>query len=179
MAGYLRVRCADLRLLVPGMNVSSIGVWAGAVRLLTPQFRMPRDGTTVLDGRRLLERPGGGTPSPCTALDWRSTDGTRRATVLVDAVEALVDWDDQPSMPLPRVPAAVRHLFDRVALDGGTDTFLLRLKLDVAWTAAGSPPVFTDLRRLRRAVVAAQATAQAAAQVMGQVTDAFPSDALP
>lgn len=150
MAGHLLIRCANFRFLVLSENVHSINLWTAPIHALAPRVSMSRqpDLALVLDARVLL---GAGTPDrnpPRVALDWRSSDGQRGATLIVDAVDRLVNCDAHALLSLPRVPKQVHALFDRVMFD--QKIFLLRLKPDAELDLS----CFAGLRRLRSAAIA-------------------------
>lgn len=149
MAGHLRVRCSHFQFLVLSENVHSINVWTEPINSLPARIRLARnpDRARVLDGRVLLGVSKPDRAPPRVALDWRSSDGTRSATLIVDEVDRLVDCDPRMLLNLPRVPKQIHGLFDRVMFDQGI--FLLRLNPDAELNMSG----FAGRRRFRSAAI--------------------------
>jgi hypothetical protein len=84
----------------------------------------------ILDLRRLL---GTAMPDECVAtLEWRSTDGCRRATLIVDAVEEIVKCNPGDLIAAPFLPPRLRSLCDCV-MRGPDGRFHLRVRLDVSY----------------------------------------------
>jgi hypothetical protein len=131
MREHVCVRCGDYVLLFPAENVASIrpvaigtrfGAWVGRCRA--------RTAPPVLDLRRLL---GVGAPAPAedgVTLRWRSTDGAREVTLLVDAVEEIVNCHAGDLIDAAILPRRVRPLCDQVMHDPG-GRLRLRVKPDV------------------------------------------------
>jgi len=128
--GHLLVRCGPHRVLVPGDNVAAIEEMSDLTVTTTSILRARQPGwPLVLDTRILLCFAPADRAAPRVAIHWHSSDGSRRAILVVDAVDGL-RHDDDVTLPLPRVPLSFRALFDGLVANGG-DTFLLRLRNDV------------------------------------------------
>jgi hypothetical protein len=145
MLEHVHARCGDYHLLFPTENVGFIETRAG-------RKRMDRS-EVVIDVRRLLGTAMG---NGVAALEWRSTDGSRRATLIVDAVEEIVKCNPADLIAAPFLPPRLRPLCDCV-MRGPDGRFHLRVKLDVAYpvkpqrppaTAEDAAAFSSDLNRL-------------------------------
>ena len=159
--GHLLVRCGPHRILVPGDNVAAIEEGSDVlVKSISIRRAMRSGWTMVLDTRILLGLDPTGRASPRVHIHWHSHDGRRRAMLGVDGVEGLRHDDDADVLPLPRVPAVFRALFDGL-VHGDGDAFLLRLRHDVC-------PAFDTVSH-RRGFVSAMMGASAPANLANNV----------
>ena len=130
MREHVCVRCGELLLLFPAENIGAIEPVFGQTRF-RDWTRRPRGGGTepVLDVRRLL-----GALAPRTQhvviLRWRSTDGARRQSLLVDSVEAIVNCYAGDLIDVPILPRRLRPLCEQVMRDP-SGQLRLRVKPDV------------------------------------------------
>jgi hypothetical protein len=152
MLEHVHARCGDFHLLFPTENIGVIDT-----RFKLPGSRRTRTDPNqiVIDLRRLL-----GTPivpaedEGVATLEWRSTDGRRRALLTVDAVEEIVRCSPADLIAAPFLPPRLRPLCDCV-MRGPDGRFHLRVRLDVPYRSTvprpQSPPVTafsSDLNRL-------------------------------
>ncbi|MBK5255744.1 MAG: hypothetical protein JJE39_06910 [Vicinamibacteria bacterium] len=150
MSEHLRARSARYEILIPSENISSIGVWNEALRPLKGSLRLDRGGgPLVLDTRVMLGLSDPKREPPCVSIEWQSSDGERRATLIVDAVEQIVDCDEQTLLSLPRAPRDARRFFDRACYDSELGMFRLRLRPDLEVPLSS----YAERRRFRSAVV--------------------------
>jgi len=130
MREHVCVRCGDLLLLFPAENIGAIEPVLGQPRLYEWTLRARRGGVEpVLDVRRLI-----GALAPraqhVVILRWRSTDGARQLSLLVDAVEAIVNCYAGDLIDVPILPRRLRPLCDQVMRDP-SGQLRLRVKPDV------------------------------------------------
>lgn len=128
MQEHVCARCGAYILLFPVENVGFIEPVPAQARF-TARQREHRALELVIDLRRLL---GIASPAPierCAMLKWRSKDGARQATLLIDAVEEIVNCQSGDLIEIPFFPARLRPLCDKVMRDprGG---LRLRVKPD-------------------------------------------------
>jgi hypothetical protein len=151
MAEHVVVRCGGHALLFPAEN---IGLIEPAPASLAPRApHDPRADEIVIDLRRLLDVADLAPVERCVTLRWRSTDGAREATILVDAVEEIVDCRPLDLISTALLPARLRPLCDHVMRDG-RGGLRLRVKADVALTLRGRE----DRRRLLASLLARRAS---------------------
>jgi hypothetical protein len=150
---HLHVRCGPYRILVPGDNVTGVDP-ANEHPVRVPLHRARQQGwPLMIDARLLLGLDPAGPTEPRVNIQWRATESTLRAVVVVDGVEGLRGGFDAEFLPLPRVPPAFYNLFDGLVYDtdGG---FLLRLRQDILPRLDDS----YSRRRFCRAVIGAVPT---------------------
>jgi len=148
MREHVCVRCGELLLLFPAENISAIEPVFGQTRFRAWTQRPRRAATEpVLDVRRLL---GALAPKAqhVVILRWRSTDGARRLSLLVDSVEAIVNCYAGDLIDVPILPRRLRPLCDQVMHDP-SGQLRLRVKPDVELPLARPD----DRRRYIRALV--------------------------
>ena len=148
MREHVCVRCGDVLLLFPAENIGAIEPVFGQTQFCEWTQRPRRAGTEpVLDVRRLL-----GALAPraqqVVILRWRSTDGARRQSLLVDSVEAIVNCYAGDLIDVPILPRRLRPLCDQVMHDP-SGQLRLRVKPDVE-LPLGRPD---DRRRYVRSLV--------------------------
>jgi hypothetical protein len=131
MREHVCARCGDWLLLFPTENIVLIEpvpshMWFCAWTRRDRASAVP----PVLDLRRLLGVRAAAPPEDGVTLQWRSTDGERRVTVLVDAVEEIVNCYAGDLLDVPILPRRLQVLCDQVMRDprGG---LRLRVKPDV------------------------------------------------
>jgi hypothetical protein len=83
----------------------------------------------------------------CIQLLWVSSDAERRAALIVDSVDEIVNSHIQEIEPVPFMPQRVRSLCDGVLRDPDA-TYRLSVRLDAAW-----PVAFSDRRLWLQALV--------------------------
>jgi hypothetical protein len=129
MQEHLCARCGEYTLLFSVENVGFIEPVPAQARFV-PRQRQHRGSELYIDIRRLL---GISNPAPferCVMLKWRSKDGARQATLLIDAVEEIVNCQPGDLIEVPFFPARLRPLCDQVMRDP-RGTLRLRVKPDV------------------------------------------------
>ena len=107
----------------------------------------------MIDLRRLLGVADLSPVERCVTLRWRATDGAREATLLVDAVEEIVDCRPGDLIGAAILPARLRPLCEEVMRDGRGGLYL-RVKVDVVLTLRGR----ADRRRLLASLLARRAS---------------------
>ena len=150
MREHVGASCGDWLILFPAENIVLIEPVRSQTRFCEWMHR-PRATVTepVLDLRRLLGVPGPGPPENGVTLRWRSTDGTRQVTLLVDAVEEIVNCYDGDLIDVRIVPRRMRPLCDQV-MSHPSGRLRLRVKPDVRLPLEQA----SDRRRLARALLA-------------------------
>jgi hypothetical protein len=151
MREHVCARCGDSVLLFPSENIVAITPVPDETRFCEWLHR-PRaaDTEAVLDLRRLL---GVRDPLPAengVTLKWRSTDGARALTLLVDAVEEIVNCYEGDLIEVPILPRRVRPLCEQVMHDP-RGCLRLRVKPDVLLPLERAG----DRRRYARSLLAA------------------------
>ena len=155
MREHVCVRCGSFLLLFPSENIRFIEPVSGRVQFSTWTRRVRRSAAEpVLDLRRLLDVPEPAPAEEGVTLRWRSTDGGRQSTLLVDAVEAIVNCYAGDLIDVPILPSRVRPFCDQVMHDprGG---LRLRVKPDVRLPLEQPG----ELRRYARSLLAMRADA--------------------
>jgi hypothetical protein len=135
MLEHLHARCGDYHLLFPSEN---IGVIEAVPSHFVERGKRDRSGEVVIDLRRLL----GAATIPVDELstfEWRSTDGSRRAVLVVDAVEEIVRCHVTDLIPAPFLPPRLRPYCDSV-MRGSGGRFHLRVRLDVVYPSQARRP---------------------------------------
>jgi hypothetical protein len=134
MREHVCVRCGEYLLLFPAENVAwiqpvpsgtSFRPWIGRVGRGRARVAPP-----VLDLRRLLGVRAPAPPENGVTLRWSSTDRTRELTLLVDAVEEIVNCHAGDLIDAAILPRRLRPLCDQVMHDPG-GKLRLRVKPDV------------------------------------------------
>jgi hypothetical protein len=131
MREHVCVRCGESLLLFPSENIVFIDPVPSQTRFCAWVHRDRASGAMpVLDLRRLLGVRAPTPPEEGVILKWRSTDGARELTLLVDAVEEIVNCYAGDFIEVPILPRRLRPLCDQVMHDprGG---LRLRVKPDV------------------------------------------------
>ncbi len=150
MREHVGASCGDWLILFPAENIVFIEPVRGQTRFCEWMHR-PRETATepVLDLRRLLGVADPGPPEYGATLRWRSTDGTRAMTLLVDAVEEIINCYDSDLRDVPIVPRRLRALCDQV-MNHPSGRLRLRVKPDVRLPLAEAG----DRRRFARSLLA-------------------------
>ncbi|NBV86422.1 MAG: hypothetical protein EBS01_09215 [Verrucomicrobia bacterium] len=170
---HVSVRCAHYRLLFPSRNIEAIVTLGEDVRTLSPprrSLRSKEDPSPTLDLSRLLgatapahkdirpsQRDFAETRSRIR-LDWVSTDTSRRAALIVDAVDEIVASQLHRLERVPFLPCRLLPLCDGVLRDADS-TYRIGIRLDVQWPMAS----FTDRRIWCNALVSIDAGSPSAA----------------
>jgi hypothetical protein len=131
MREHVCARCGECLLLFPAENIVFIEPVASQTRFCQWKHRS-RSSTAppLLDLRRLVGVPAPAPPEDGATLQWRSTDGVRELTLLVDAVEEIVNCYEGDLIEVPILPRRLRPLCDQVMRDPH-GRLRLRVKLDV------------------------------------------------
>jgi hypothetical protein len=131
MREHVCARCGGWLLLFPAENIVFIEPVPSQTRFCDWLQRSRASvASPVLDLRRLL---GVRAPSPAedgVTLRWRSTDGARELTLLVDEVEEIVNCYAGDLIEVPILPRRLRPLCDQVMHDP-RGHLRLRVKPDV------------------------------------------------
>ena len=123
--------CGDWLILFPAENIIFIEPVPNQTRFFGwTQRSRASVAEPVLDVRRLLGVRNPRPPETGVTLQWRSTDGARQLTLLVDAVEEIVNCYDGDLIDVPIVPRRLRPLCDQV-MNHSSGRLRLRLKPDV------------------------------------------------
>jgi len=131
MREHVGASCGAWLILFPVENIVSIEPVQNQTRFCGWRYRNRANvGEPVLDVRRLLGVPEPGPPEDGVSLQWRSTDGARRLTLLVDAVEEIVNCYQGDLIDVPIVPRRLRPLCDQV-MNHPSGRLRLRVKPDV------------------------------------------------
>lgn len=152
MQEHVCARCGEYILLFPVENVGFIEPVPPQSRF-RPRQRDHKQSELVIDLRRLLGIPNPQPTERCALLKWHSTDGTREVTLLIDAVEEIVNCQPGDLIEVPFFPARLRPLCDRVMRDP-RGKLRLRVKLD----AVLEMTLPEDRRRLIDALLTREAT---------------------
>jgi hypothetical protein len=132
MEEHVAVRCGEYSLLFPAENVGLIEPVPADTKLV-PGRGHRGTGELLIDLRRLL---GVASPLPverCVMLRWRSTDGAREATLIVDVVDEIVNCHPGDLISAAILPARLRPLCDQV-MRARRGALRLRVKPDVILT---------------------------------------------
>jgi hypothetical protein len=131
MHEHVGATCGDWLMLFPAENIILIEPVLSQMRFCGWRHRNRASvKEPVLDVRRLLGVPDPGPPENGVTLRWRSTDGTREMTLLVDAVEEIVNCYQGDLIEVPIVPRRLRPLCDQV-MNHRSGRLRLRVKPDV------------------------------------------------
>jgi hypothetical protein len=131
MREHVFSRCGDYLLLFPAENIVFIQPVPKETRFCEWTQRSRESPVEpVLDLRRLLGVSAPGRPQDGVTLRWRSTDGARQLTLLVDAVEEIVNCRAEDLILAPILPRRLRLLCDQVMHDP-RGRLRLRVKPDV------------------------------------------------
>jgi hypothetical protein len=131
MREHVCARCGDFLLLFPTENIVFIEPVPSQVRFCEWMRRRPASAAEpVLDLRRLLGVRAPTPPENGVTLSWRSTDGARQLSLLVDAVEEIVNCYAGDLIDVPILPRRLRPLCDQVMRDPN-GRLRLRVKPDV------------------------------------------------
>ncbi|HXI60965.1 MAG TPA: hypothetical protein VNO55_33120 [Polyangia bacterium] len=131
MREHVGTTCGEWLLLFPAENIVFIEPVLGQTRFCGWLHRNRATvSEPVLDVRRLLGVPEPRPPQDGAILRWRSTDGARQLTLLVDAVEEIVNCYDSDLIDVPIVPRRLRPLCDQV-MNHASGRLRLRVKPDV------------------------------------------------
>jgi hypothetical protein len=132
MREHVCARCGEYLLLFPAENIVFIEPVAGGTRFAdwTRRARPAKGLEPVLDLRRLLGVAAPAPPQNGVILRWRATSGPRQQSLLVDAVEAIVNCYAGDLIEVPILPRRLRPLCDEVMHDP-SGRLRLRVKPDV------------------------------------------------
>ena len=152
MREHVCARCGDFQLLFPAENIDAIEPVVGQRHF--GEWRKRRRGRSVqavLDLRRLLDVRAPAPADEGVVLRWRATSGTRQISLLVDAVEAIVNCYAGDLVDVAILPRRLRPLCEQVMHDP-SGRLRLRVKPDVQlpFDRPG------DRRRYVRALLAAE-----------------------
>jgi hypothetical protein len=154
MREHVCARCGDLLLLFPAENIVMIEPVPGQTRFCAwSRRRAPRRADPVLDLRRLLGVPSPTPPESGVTLHWRATDGTRQLTLLVDAVDEIINCYDDDLIVVPILPRRLKPFCDQV-MRHPSGRLRLRVKPDVQLPLGR----VADRRRYARSLLAKEAT---------------------
>jgi hypothetical protein len=133
MIDHVSARCERFRLLLPTRNIEAIVPLSPSAHI-TPLHGPLRRAKAPLavDLRRLLGAPAPPPQTACIRLDWVSCDTERRAILLVDTVDEIVNSPHGHLERLPRLPLRLLQLCDGVLHDPD-GTYRMSVRLDVAW----------------------------------------------
>jgi len=148
MREHVCARCGESLLLFPSENIERIAPVPSETRFCAWARRGSGAHARVLDLRLLLDVNAPAPAEGGVTLEWRSTDGARRHTLLVDAVEEIVNCYEGDLITVAILPRRLRPLCDEVMHDprGG---LRLRVKPDVALPFER----VSDRRRYARALI--------------------------
>jgi len=150
MREHVGASCGDWLILFPAENIVFIEPVLTQMRFCGWMYRnRAHTGEPVLDLRQLLGVPNPGPPEDGVTLRWRSTDGARQLTLLVDAVEEIVNCYDGDLIEVPIVPRRLRPLCDQV-MSHPSGRLRLRVKPDVRLPLEQP----SDRRRFARSLLA-------------------------
>jgi hypothetical protein len=159
MREHVCARCGGWLLLFPAENIVSIEPVPSQTRfcgwLQRGRASIP---STVLDLRLLLGVRVPKPPEDGVTLHWRSTDGARELTLLVDDVDEIVNCYAGDLIEVPILPRRIRPLCDQVMQDPGGQ-FRLRVKPDVQLPLE----LLSDRRRYARSLLTTCTAGQRAA----------------
>ncbi len=131
MREHVCARCGGWLLLFPAENIAYIEPVPTYTRYCE---WVQRERSTVvepvLDLRRLLGVRNPAPPEQGVTLRWRSTDGGRELTLLIDGVEEIVHCYEGDLIDVRIVPRRIRPLCDQVMRDP-SGRLRLRVKPDV------------------------------------------------
>lgn len=130
MREHVCARSGETILLFPSENIVFIEPVPSQTRFCAWIARDDRNAEPVLDLRLLLGVPAPRPAEGGVTLRWRSTEGARQLTLLVDAVEEIVNCYEGDLIEVPVLPRRLRPLCAHVMHDprGG---LRLRVKPDV------------------------------------------------
>jgi hypothetical protein len=131
MREHVCARCGGSLLLFPAENIVFIEPVPSQTRFCDWIHRGRASAfEPVLDLRRLLGVRAPAPPEDGVTLKWRSTDRARQLTLLVDAVEEIVNCYAGDLIDVPILPRRLRPLCDQVMHDP-SGRLRLRVKPDV------------------------------------------------
>lgn len=131
MREHVGASCGEWLILLPAENIAFIEPVRSQTRFCEWTHRdRGAAGDPVLDLRRLLGVPVPAPPENGVFLRWRSTDGARRQTLLVDTVEQIVNCHDDDLIDVRILPRRLRPLCDQV-MNHPNGRLRLRIKPDV------------------------------------------------
>ena len=137
MINHVSARCEPYRFLFPSANIEAILSVPETVRIASAgSASRRRNKPMALDLRRLLGAPHVGAGHPCIRLDWISSDSNRRITLLVDAVDGILNEPQASLTTLPLLPQRVLSLCDGIVRDPD-GACRMGIRLDVEWPLAG------------------------------------------
>jgi hypothetical protein len=133
MIDHVSTRCGAFRLLFPTRNIEAIVPLNPPARItpLAVSHRRPPNPIAV-DLRQLLHPKGAQETPSCIRLDWVSTDTERRAILIVDSVDEIVNSPHGQLERRPLLPHRVLNLCDGLLHDPD-GTYRISVHLDVQW----------------------------------------------
>lgn len=133
MIDHVSARCERFRLLLPTRNIEAIVPLSPSERITPLQGPHRRaQAPLAIDLRRLLGAPAAPPQTARIRLDWISSDTERRAILLVDTVDEIVNSPHGHLERLPLLPLRLLQLCDGVLHDPD-GTYRMSVRLDVAW----------------------------------------------
>lgn len=150
MIDHVSARCAEFRLLFPTRNIEAIISVPSPTRI-APFSGAHKNGPAVIavDLRLLLNARISEGQSSCIRLNWVSSDFERRAILIVDAVDEIVNSPHGQLLKLPLLPPRVRQFCDGLLHDAD-GTYRISVRPDVSWPLKP----LSEGRLWRRALVA-------------------------
>jgi hypothetical protein len=131
MSEHVSIRCGPFRILFPTENIGFIE--ASPVPFHRPARRRDVDQAHLMVDLRVLSGEAEAASTHGVMLQWRSTDGARAMQLIVDAVEEIIDCQEEELRPAPILPKRLCPLIDRV-VRAPSGAFLLRVVPDVDLT---------------------------------------------
>ena len=150
MIDHVSARCDKFRLLFPTRNIEAIIPLPSPARI-APLSAPHKNGPEVIavDLRRLLNARIPEGQSSCIRLNWVSSDFERRAILIVDAVDEIVNSPHGQLLKLPLLPPRVLQFCDGLLHDPD-GTYRISVRPDVSWPLKP----LSEGRLWRRALVA-------------------------
>lgn len=150
MIDHVSTRCDKFRLLFPTRNIEAI-IPLPSPTSIAPLRASHKNGPEVIavDLRRLLNARIPEGPTSCIRLNWVSSDFERRAVLIVDAVDEIVNSPHGQLLRPPLLPPRVLQFCDGLLHDPD-GTYRLSVRPDVFWPLKP----LSEGRLWRRALVA-------------------------
>lgn len=133
MIDHVSARCDQFRLLFPTRNIEAIVPLSFPARI-TPLASARKHPSEVIavDLRLLLNARISEGQSSWIRLNWVSTDFERRAILIVDAVDEIVNSPHGQLLRLPLLPSRVLQFSDGLLHDPD-GTYRISVRPDVSW----------------------------------------------
>ena len=149
MIDHVSTRCGEFRLLFPTRNIEAI-IPVNSPSSISPlKVSHRRPPAPIAVDLRLLLNPKAAQQLPsCIRLDWVSSDSERRAILIVDSVDEIVNSPHGQLERCPLLPHRVLHLCDGLLHDSD-GTYRMSIRLDGQWPMTP----LSEGRLLRKALV--------------------------